>query len=139
MAALLYEDLTKEVIGIAFKVYNALGYGVRESYVHRAFAHELQQKHIAYQHEVSIPLVYDGERIGDYRLDFIVGGSVIVEIKVIPVMRFVHVKQVLEYLRATKKRLALLIFFTQDGVKVKRIVLPEKHVGIRSKSARSAQ
>mgnify|MGYP001596705946 CR=1 FL=1 len=134
MSVLLHEDLTRQVIGIAFKVYNAMGYGVREQYIHRAFAQEFRGAGIPFEHEVVIPLTYNGERIGTYRIDFIVGTTVVVELKVVPFVKHVHVRQVLEYLRSLEKTLALLIFFTQTGVKVKRILLPKIAACISSSS-----
>lgn len=135
-----HENITRLTIGIAFRVYNTLGYGVREQYVHRAFCAEFASAGIAYRHEVSIPLLYAGERIGTYRLDFILAEQIIMEFKMVPVVKHIHVKQVLEYLRATEKQLALLLFFTPMGVRVKRVILPQGDgPGIRSLSAPSAQ
>lgn len=126
MEEYLYNDLTHAIIGIAYKVYNTLGYGVREQYVHRAFSSEFDAVKLSYVHEFSISLIYNGKKIGDYRLDFIVDDKVIVEIKIVPVMKQAHIKQALEYLRTTKKKLALLIFFTPQCVQIKRIILPDK-------------
>lgn len=135
MEQLLYEEVSRQIIGIAFKVFNALGYGVREQFLHRAFGAEFSNAKLEYQHEVTVPLTYAGTRIGTYRLDFVVRDCVVVEIKVAPFVQRIHVRQVLEYLRATKKRLALLIFFTPDGVRMKRVILPTNVHSIRSASA----
>ena len=134
MGVLIQEDLTRQIIGIAFKVYNAIGYGVREQYVHRAFEQEFRTAGLPFEHEVTIPLTYNGKRIGTYRIDFVVNAAVVVELKVVPFVKHIHVKQVLEYLRSLEKPLALLIFFTQTGVKVKRILLPQDATSIRSLS-----
>lgn len=77
-------ELTRQTIGIAFRVYNALGYGVREQYIHRALCKEFDDAGIAYQHEVVVPLIYRGEQIGNYRLDFVLRNELVVEIKVVP-------------------------------------------------------
>jgi len=73
--------------------------------------------------------MYNRKKIGKYFLDFVVGDKVIVELKVVSRFNRVAIKQVLEYLRALNKQLAIIIFFTKDGVKFKRIINPDYYEG----------
>lgn len=65
---------------------------------------------------------YKNQSIGRYFLDFVVDNKIVVELKIKPKFGYVHIKQVLEYLKAGSYKLAILIYFTRDGVKYKRIV-----------------
>jgi GxxExxY protein len=85
---------------------------------------ELIINRISYIKEKEIKLYYNGQCIGKYFLDFIIEDKIILELKVVPFIQQIHIKQVLEYLRATNKRLAILIYFTNSGVIYKRIVNP---------------
>lgn len=122
---LIYGLESRQLISFALKVYNTLGYGHQEKYFQRAYEKELIANHIMYEREKAIPLMYNGERIGGYFLDFLVYGRIIIELKVVPQFRVMHVKQVLEYLRAVNCKLALLLYFTRDGVICKRVINPD--------------
>ncbi|OGF20803.1 hypothetical protein A2316_03170 [Candidatus Falkowbacteria bacterium RIFOXYB2_FULL_38_15] len=121
---IVYPELSYKLVGTAFKVYNSLGFGCRELYMQRAYAKELSTEGIIFIREKEIKLIYDGQEIGKYRLDFIVDNKVIVELKVVPIVKNIHIRQVLEYLNATKFKLAILIYFTSNGVVYKRVVNP---------------
>ncbi|MBI2551934.1 GxxExxY protein [Candidatus Uhrbacteria bacterium] len=126
MAEYPHKELTHKIIGAAYKVGNSLGPHIRETYVQRAIAAEFDQLGIAYAREFTVDLCYAGKKIGEDRLDFIVDGKVVVEIKVVPELKNVHLRQVLEYLRVTNMQIALLIFFTPNGVRIRRIVYPDR-------------
>ena len=69
--------------------------------------------------------MYDGKKIGVYRPDFVVEDKIIIELKVLSSYRYKNIRQVLEYLKETNKKLAILIYFTQDGIRYRRIVNPK--------------
>ena len=125
MAELVYPELSYLLVGLAYKVDNGLGYGHQEKYLQRAYEKELALNKIPYQREVVVDLVYGGEKIGKYRLDFIVANKIVVEFKVGVEPRQIHVKQVLEYLRVTGFKLAIIVCFTRSGVRFKRVVNPD--------------
>jgi len=110
---IIYKDLSFKLIGIAYKVYNSLGFGLQEKYYQRAYEKELQKLNIPYKKELKVDLNYNGDKIGEYFL------------KVAPRLRHIHIRQVLEYLDITKKKLALLIFFTDDGIHYRRVLNPK--------------
>lgn len=121
----VYPDLSYKIIGIAFKIYNSLGYGHKEKYYQRAFERELTSTGLSFVKEKEVKLIYESDCIGKYRLDFVVEDKIIVELKARSVVRKVHIKQVLQYLNVIEKKLAILIYFTKQGVIYKRVINPE--------------
>jgi len=121
---LVYPELSYELIGSSFKVFNSMGFGYQEKYYQRAYAEELRNKGIKFEREKEIVLVYNKKCIGKYFLDFLVEDKVIIELKIIPFIKHIHIKQVLEYLNVTNKKLAILIYFTKEGIKYKRVINP---------------
>ena len=93
-------DVTGQVIDIAMKVHSALRPGLLESAYEACLVHELRTRGLKVQSQVALPIVYDGVRIdAGYRLDLLVEGVVIVELKSVEKLAPVHSKQVLTYLR----------------------------------------
>ncbi len=123
---LLYPELSYEIIGCAFQIFNDIGFGMNEKFYQRAFAAVLKQKNIAFKKEQLVELIYQEQEIGRYFLDFIVEDKIVVELKVKPRMGYVHVKQVMNYLKTTGYQLALLIYFTHDGIKYRRVINIQK-------------
>jgi GxxExxY protein len=122
---LIYPELSYKIIGIAFKVFNKLGYGHQEKYFQRAMALEFDKEGIEYEREKEIELLYDNQNIGRYFLDFIVERKILLELKVTPQMKHIHIRKTLEYLNEAKLKLAILIYFTKEGVRYRRIINPK--------------
>lgn len=125
MADLVYPDLSYKIIGVAFKVFNKLGYGHQEKYFQRAMALEFNEENLRYIREKEIKLNYNNRCIGKYFLDFVVENKVLLELKVVPQFKHVHIKQALEYLNVVNSKLAILIYFTKDGARYRRIINPK--------------
>ena len=105
-------DASHAVIGAALKVHNVLGPGLLESAYDACLFHELKQAGLHFEHEVHLPVVYEGVQLAtDFRVDFIVGKSLIVELKCVERVLPVHRAQVLSYLKLTALPLGLLINF----------------------------
>lgn len=105
-------DFSHEIIGAALEVQRALGTGLLESAYSAALAIELAEREMGFAQEVSISGSYKGRPLGlAYRADFVVEGSVIVEIKAIDVVTELHRAQLLSYLRMAGLKLGLLINF----------------------------
>lgn len=119
------DDLATRVIGAAIEVHNHLGPGYLESVYESALAHEMLERKIAYQQQYGISVPYKGIPVGQSKLDFLVGGHLIVEIKAVDQLAPVHKAQVISYLKACNLQLGLLINFGQhklvDGLQ--RVVL----------------
>lgn len=124
---IIYPELSYQIVGTTFKVFNKLGYGYQEKYYQRAIALEFDAQKILHEREKEIRLRYLDQPIGKYFLDFIIENKIIVEIKVVPYFRPIsktHLRQVLGYLVSTNCKLAILIFITQKGIIPYRIVNP---------------
>ncbi|MGQ0528925.1 MAG: GxxExxY protein [Panacagrimonas sp.] len=118
-------ELSNEVIGAAIEVHRHLGVGLLESAYEHALAIELEQRGVAYQRQLALPASYKGIALNDaYRLDLLVGGLVIVEIKAIASVGPIHSAQLLTYLRLSGLRLGLLLNFNSDSMRagIKRVV-----------------
>ena len=119
---IIYPELSYKIIGFAFNVYNEVGFGLQEKYYQRMLMIEFEKKNICYKKEYFVKLKYQDKIIGNYKLDFLVDNKIIVELKVKPKIGYTHVKQVLAYLKATNLKLAIIIYFTKEGVKYRRIL-----------------
>ena len=119
---MIYKELSYQIVGIAFDVYNNLGPGYQEKYYQRGFAFGLQEKNWKFRREVLVPITFKGRDIGRYYLDFLVEDKIIVELKKGDYFSRKNIEQVIAYLQATDLQLAILINFTSTGVKFKRIL-----------------
>lgn len=122
MVEIVYKDLSYKIIGIAFKVYNKLGFGHREKIIHRAISVELKNEGIGFKNEFSIVIKYEGKIIGTYRIDFVIEDKIVVEIKIANDFYTRDLKQLWSYLKANNYKLGILIIFNKDGVRYRRIV-----------------
>ena len=116
------DALTKIVIGAAIAVHRALGPGLLESIYQKALTIEVQNRGLAIQSEVAVPVTYCGQDLGiGLRLDLLINQELIVELKSVSRLDELHLKQVLTYLRCTGLKRALLINFhvrrLVDGVR----------------------
>jgi GxxExxY protein len=120
------DELAHRVIGAAIEVHRELGAGLDEELYRNALIVEFRRRNIPFVKEVTIEVAYKGEFIGTKRLDFIIGGRLIVELKAIESLAPVHSAQFRTYLKITRTKLGLLInfykIFLKDGIK--RIINP---------------
>ena len=114
--------LSEQIIGCAYTVGNNLGYGFLEKVYENALAHELNKLDIPFARQQPIRVHYDGIIVGEYVADLIVDNQIIIELKAVKNFENIHFSQCLNYLKATGKKLGLLINFNQSRVEVKRIV-----------------
>jgi GxxExxY protein len=122
---LKHKDITEKIIGASFEVHSFLGNGFQEVIYQRALAFELSKKGLSFSREIEQPIYYKEltEPIGTRRADFLVEGKVLVELKAIVNMEEVHTAQLLNYLRAYKIEVGLLINFGSKSLQFKRLVL----------------
>lgn len=119
---LVYPELSYEIIGCAYEVFDELGPGHAEKVYQKAFAIALYRKNIRYKEQVYYALKFKGEIVGKGFLDFEVDNKIIVELKKDGFFSKTHLEQVLDYLKKSGLKLGLLINFTKEGIKYKRIV-----------------
>lgn len=105
------DQLTEHVIGAAIEVHRLLGPGLLESIYEEALCVELQLRGIAFERQVNIDVLYKGHIIKGQRLDLLVEGQVVVELKSQAKSPETAIAQVLSYLKATGMRRGLLINF----------------------------
>ncbi|MBV9742881.1 MAG: GxxExxY protein [Acidobacteriia bacterium] len=117
------DDLTEAVIGSAFEVANVLGAGFLEKVYERALIRELGLRGVAAKPQVSFPVCYKGQYVGEYVADLVVEQTVIVELKCVDRFANEHLAQCINYLKASRLRVALLINFQRPKVEWKRILL----------------
>lgn len=102
---------TEKVISAFYTVYNTLGYGFLEKVYRNAMALELRKLGLAVVVESPIRVFYDGELVGEYFADLLVGDAVIVELKAARKLADEHEAQLLNYLKATDYEVGLLLNF----------------------------
>ncbi len=113
---LLEKALTGQIIGSAIAVHRKLGPGLLESAYQACLARELSLRNLPFEREVLLPIEYNGVRVDcSYRLDFIVAGKIIVELKAIDALEKIHEAQLLTYLKLSGLRVGLLINFQCRG------------------------
>ncbi|MCC6584973.1 MAG: GxxExxY protein [Chitinophagales bacterium] len=125
MKDLLYSDITEKIIGASFEVHKFLGNGFQEVIYQRALAYEMQNAELYFAREIEQDIFYKDlqEPIGVRRADFVVENKVLVELKALKEIEDVHLAQTLNYLRAYKLEIGLLINFGGKSLTFKRLVL----------------
>jgi GxxExxY protein len=115
------EELANTIIGAAIEVHRMLGPGFLESIYERALCHELALREVAFERQKELIVRYKDLDIPGQRLDLLVGGRVIVDLKTVETFAPIHQAQILSYLKSTGLRLGLLINFKvqilKDGIK----------------------
>jgi GxxExxY protein len=113
--------ITEAIIGAAIEVHRELGPGLLESSYESALCVELEERNLKYRRQHPVLLTYKRRPIGEYRLDLLIEDLVVVEIKSVERMDPVFMAQVLTYLRATRKKIGLLLNFNtrfmKDGIR----------------------
>ncbi|MEW6104102.1 MAG: GxxExxY protein [bacterium] len=125
---LKYKELTKKIIGCAYRVYNTMGFGFLESVYEKCLLIELKRVGLKAESQKPIKVFYDGEIVGEFEADIIVEDVVILELKSVRRIAIAHELQLVNYLTATHKDVGLVINFGEKKVEVKRKVreLPQQ-------------
>ena len=118
---MMFEELTRRIIGCAMKVHSALGNGFQEVIYQRAFEIEMAYEDLESQRELEMPIFYRENQIGTRRVDFFVEGKIMVELKAIIKLEDVHLAQAMNYLEAYKMEIGLLINFGSKSLEFKRV------------------
>ena len=119
---LLYKELSEKIISSVYSIFSELGYGHPEKVYQKAFELELKKSGLRYKRENYSLIKYDGEVAGKYFLDFLTEDKIAIEFKVRREIYESDWLQLLNYLKATDLKVGLLIIFTKEGPKIKRIV-----------------
>lgn len=118
---MLYEELTKKIIGCAMEVHKRLGNGFQEVIYQRALKIEMHLAGLEFVREMEMPVFYRDIEIGTRRVDFFVEGKIMVELKALVYLEDVHLAQAMNYLEAYKMEIGLLINFGAKSLEFKRV------------------
>ena len=108
---LKHGELTEQIIGVFYDVYNELGYGFLESTYSEAMLIALQDAGLSASREVPVPVWFRGRKVGQYFADLLVNDCVLLELKTARNIESSHEAQLLHYLRATEIEVGLLLNF----------------------------
>ena len=118
---MLYEELTRKIIGAAMKVHSNLGNGFQEVIYQRCMSIELKKSAFDFAREIEMTIFYNGEEVGTRRVEFLVENTLIVELKSIIDLNDIHICQCRNYLEAYNLSVGLLINFGAVRLQYKRI------------------
>ena len=118
-----FEALSGQVIEAAIGVHKQLGPGFLESIYESAMKVALRHRGMPYESQKEVAVFFEQEEVGVHRLDLVVQGEIIVELKAAKALEDIHFAQVKSYLKATGLHVGLLMNFNAPTLVVKRVVL----------------
>ena len=107
----LHLELTKDIIGVFYEVYNELGHGFIESVYENALCIALRESGLEVHQQIAVPVWFRAHKVGDFDADVMVNKTVLLELKVARTIEQAHVAQLLNYLKATPIEVGLLLNF----------------------------
>ena len=116
-------EISERVIGCAFRVLNALGPGFLEKVYENAMVHELRKAGLVVAQQQGVTVVYDGIVVGEYAVDLLVEGRIVVELKAIKALDSAHAAQCINYLKVPGLQLCLLLNFGKARLEIRRLAL----------------
>ena len=116
------DELTYIINGAVFEVNRILGAGFLEKVYEKALLNELSLRQLKVESQVPVKVHYKGDVVGEFILDILVEDSIIIELKAVEKLQKVHTAQLLNYLKATKLSVGLLVNFTYPKAEIKRFV-----------------
>ena len=120
---IIFKEESYKIIGICMNIHSTLGNGFLEAVYCEVLEKEFIKNYIPYKREVKLDLFFNGEKLDKkYKADFICFDNIILEIKAVSFIHENFTKQTLNYLKATDKKLGLLINFGEKSLKYKRII-----------------
>ena len=127
-------EISYQIRGAVFDVYNELGPGLMENVYEKALIMELLNRGLQVENQVPIEVLYKGFDLGlQYRLDVLVNKQVIIELKSVEILLPVHHKQLITYLKLARKPLGFLINFNTESIKdnIIRIANDKNHPDLK--------
>jgi GxxExxY protein len=116
-------ELTGKIIELAIEVHRTLGPGFLEAIYENALVIELEKVGLKCEQQKQVDVFYKGIKVGEHRLDLIVNGKVIVEVKAVKSLEDIHRSQIISYLTATGIRIGLLLNFGKTKLEIDRIIV----------------
>ncbi len=128
---MLHRELTQQIIGCFYEVYNVLGYGFLEKNYENAMMIELRRHSLTCHQQMPIEVLYTGEIIGDYYTDILVENTVILELKAAKSIAEEHEAQLINYLKATSIEVGLLLNFGSNPDFLRKIFTNDRKAALR--------
>ena len=117
------EGLTFKIRGCVYEVFRVLGAGFLEQVYQQALLQELEAQGLRAESQKGLEVTYKGKQIGIYVADILVEDSVVLELKAVQSLTKAHEAQLLNYLKASGKRIGLLVNFAHPKAEIRRFVL----------------
>lgn len=121
MPELLHKELTDKIISIYYKLYNGLSHTYPEFIYEKAFAQQLRKAGIRVIRQDEYQVTYKDKLVGLQRLDLLIAGEVVVELKIVPQILKIHKAQGFSYLKIVAKQIALLFNFGANHPEFERL------------------
>ena len=125
---LVEEKLTYQIIGILYEIHNKLGHLLQEKYYQRAISQSLTREKLNFEQEKSVNIMLDNQKIGQYKIDFLINNQLILETKTINIGLQKYHHQILSYMNQLQIRIGLLVNFRQPKLQIKRLLLSAKYL-----------
>ncbi len=122
MGDLIYKELSYKLFGLAFEVYSTLGGELKEKVYANAYCELLKRDGISFSREVYAPVKINDKVVGKYYFDLLIEDKIVIELKKGNLNYLLACNQLSNYLKVSNLKLGLIIRFTKDGARVKRIV-----------------
>lgn len=119
---IIEKELSYSIMQAAYEVHNTLGPGFPEHIYEEAMSRELARRGVALERQKKVVVYFKGEPLGEFVLDHIANGRVILEYKAVSELARIHKQQALSYLKATGLELAIVINFGTERVQASRVV-----------------
>ncbi len=118
---MISQEITHKIIGAAMEVHSQLGNGFQEVIYQRSLSHEMQLREIPFEREKEMNIRYKNWKVGTRRVDFLVNGKIMVELKSVIKLDDVHLAQAINYLESYQVPIGLLINFGSKSLEFKRL------------------
>lgn len=119
---LVLPEMSYKIVGCAYEVFKELGPGLLEKVYQKGMAKALTKAELRFEQQIRYELMCDGEKMATSYFDFLVEDKVVVELKRGKFFFNAEIEQVLHYLKTSDKKLGLIIRFTDEGARFKRVV-----------------
>lgn len=119
---LIYKEECYKIVGLIFEVFNSVGYGHKEKFYQKAIANIFAENNIIFKEQLKARVKFRGKEIGYYFFDFLVLNKIVIELKQKNYFSKKDIEQLYSYLKAVNLELGILVYFTKEGIKFKRIV-----------------
>jgi GxxExxY protein len=121
--SIVHRDLSYQIIGLAMEVHGKLGFGFLEKVYENAMMVLFRRENILAVQQAPIQVHFERQVIGSYIADILVDEKIILELKCVEMITNAHRAQALNYLKATQKRLAIILNFAKKRLEYERLVL----------------